>query len=167
MWRSAPWGTTVKRLFGLLIAVTTVTAACSSNSAPAAVSEAPKSPTVSVTASPVTPLDGTYQTSITLRELEASPLNRDETNDQNWGEFTLTFSDGRVAFTQQNDRDSYSTSGAFTVQANTVTLVFDEGGNAGETFQFRWSLSGDTLTFRRDGPGPVPYVLKPWVRTDV
>ena len=118
------------------------------------------------TAPETTALDGTYQTSITLEELEASPLNRDETNDQNWGEFTLTLSGGRVTFAQSNDRDSYSTSGVFTVQGDAVTLVFDEGGNAGETFQFRWSQSGDTLTFRRDGPGPVPYVLKPWTRTD-
>lgn len=69
MWRSAPCGTTVKRLFGLLIAVTTVTAGCSSNSAPTAVSEAPESPTVSVTPSPVAPLVGRWERVTTCQEM--------------------------------------------------------------------------------------------------
>jgi hypothetical protein len=95
-------------------------------------------PTVSENA----PLDGTYQTSFTLAELEATPLQHDEINDENWGEFTLTFSGDRVTFTQANDLASYSTSGTLSVQGDAVTLLFDQGENAGETFRFLWSLSG-------------------------
>lgn len=112
-----------------------------------------------------TPLDGTYQTSFTRDELAAATTETEEVNDQNWGDFTLTFSGGEVTFTQENEADSYTTSGVFTVEGDTVTLAFDTGGNAGETFGFRWSLDGDTLTFERDesiGPGPTPYVVKPW-----
>jgi hypothetical protein len=58
----------------------------------------------------------------------------------NRGEYRLTFSGSRVTFTQRNDRDNYSTAGPFRVQDDLVTLVFDEGGNAGEIFRSRWSL---------------------------
>ncbi len=31
-----------------------------------------------------------------------------------------------------------------------LTMVLDQGGNAGETFGYRWSIFKNTLTFRRD-----------------
>jgi hypothetical protein len=132
-------------------------------SAPTGVSTTP----ASVSASPTTTaLDGTYSTSFTRAELAASPfLMPEEINDENWGEFVLTFSGGKVAYTQRNDLASSSASGVFTVQGDAVTLVFDTGANKGETFGFRWSLSGGTLTLVRDesvGIGPTPFLVKPW-----
>jgi TRAP-type C4-dicarboxylate transport system substrate-binding protein len=112
-----------------------------------------------------TPLDGVYRTSFTREELAKSPLLADagEINDENWGEFTLTFERGRVTFAQRNDVTSSSTSGAYTVNGKAITLRFTEGVNAGETFTANWSLYRDVLTFKR-GWVPTPYVLKPWRR---
>jgi hypothetical protein len=114
-------------------------------------------------------LDGVYRTSFTREELVKSPLlvNAAEVNDQNWGDFTLTFDHGRVTFTQRNDVDSYSTSGTYTLNGKAITLSFTEGGNAGETFAVRWSLYRDVLTFERDqslGHIPTAYLVKPWRR---
>jgi TRAP-type transport system periplasmic protein len=113
-----------------------------------------------------TALDGVYRTSITREELatSASLYGPGEINDQNWGDFTLTFDRGRVTFTQRNDLDSYSTSGTYTLDGKAITLKFTEGGNAGETFAAQWSLYRDVLTFERLGELPSPYVLKPWRR---
>jgi TRAP-type C4-dicarboxylate transport system substrate-binding protein len=113
-----------------------------------------------------TALDGVYRTSFTREELARSPLLHGpaEINDQNWGDFTLTFDRGRVTFTQRNDLDRYSTSGTFTLDRKAITLKFTEGGNAGETFTAQWNLYRDVLTFKRLGEVPTPYVLKPWRR---
>jgi hypothetical protein len=122
----------------------------------------------SVSASPTsTPLDGKWSTSFTRDELAASPLiDAEEVNDENWGELTLTLQDGQVTFTQQNDIESTSASGTFTVSGDEVVFSFSEGVNVGETFGFRWSLDGDTLTFTREDSmvGPTPYLVKPWTR---
>jgi hypothetical protein len=114
----------------------------------------------------VTALDGVYRTSFAREELAKSPLLADagEVNDENWGDFTLTFDHGRVTFTQRNDVDSYSTSGTYSLDGKAITLKFTEGGNAGETFAAHWSLYRDVLTFERAGALPTPYVLKPWRR---
>ncbi|MEO6059113.1 MAG: hypothetical protein ABIQ05_03970 [Candidatus Limnocylindria bacterium] len=159
---------------GVVLAI--VLAACSGTSAtPSASSEPSHAATAtavaSATATETSPLDGTYQTSFTGDELAASPFLEDagEINNYNWGEFTLTFSGGRVTLTGRNDLVSFSTAGAFTVADDAVTLVFDTGGSAGETFGFRWSLDGTTLTFQRDesiGPGPTPYLVKPWTAVE-
>jgi TRAP-type transport system periplasmic protein len=113
-----------------------------------------------------TVLDGVYRTSFTRAELAKSRLlyGPGELNDQNWGDFTLTFDHGHVTFTQRNDLDSYSTSGTYTLDGKAITLNFTEGSNAGETFAAHWSLYRDVLTFTRAGELPTPYVLKPWHR---
>lgn len=112
-----------------------------------------------------TALDGVYRTSFTREELAKSPLLADpgEINDDNWGDFTLTFERGRVTFTQRNDVASSSTSGAYTLNGKAITLRFTEGVNAGETFAATWSLYRDVLTFKRGGV-PTTYVVKPWRR---
>jgi TRAP-type C4-dicarboxylate transport system substrate-binding protein len=114
---------------------------------------------------PATPLDGVYRTSFTREELANSPSLMDggEINDENWGEFTLTFERGRVTFAQRNDVASTSTSGAYTIDGKAVVLRFSEGVNAGETFTAYWSLYRDVLTLKR-GSVPTPYVVKPWRR---
>jgi TRAP-type C4-dicarboxylate transport system substrate-binding protein len=113
-----------------------------------------------------TALDGVYRTSITRQELAESPLlsSPGEINDQNWGDFTLTFDRGRVTFTQRNDLDRYSTLGIYSLDGKAITLKFTEGANAGETFTAHWNLYRDVLTFKRAGEVPTPYILKPWRR---
>jgi TRAP-type C4-dicarboxylate transport system substrate-binding protein len=110
-------------------------------------------------------LDGVYRTSFTLADLERSPLLEDvgELQDENWGDLTLTLDAGNVRFEQENEVAAYTTEGTFTVDGDVVVLTFTEGGNANETFTFRWQLDGDTLRFERaSGPSPTPYVLQPW-----
>jgi TRAP-type C4-dicarboxylate transport system substrate-binding protein len=127
---------------------------------------APSGTTVGGADQRATALDGVYRTSFTREELAKSPLlyGPAEINDQNWGDFTLTFDRGRVTFTQQNDLDSYSASGSYTLDGKAITLRFTEGGNAAETFAAQWNLYQDVLTFKRLGELPTPYVLKPWRR---
>jgi hypothetical protein len=64
--------------------------------------------------------------------------------------------------------ESSAAAGKFSVAGDAVTLAFDAGANAGETFAFRWQLSDDVLTFRRDGslnlPGPTPFLVTTWAR---
>jgi TRAP-type C4-dicarboxylate transport system substrate-binding protein len=111
-------------------------------------------------------LDGVYRTSFTREELAKSPLLYDagEINEENWGEFTLTFDHGRVTLTQRNDVASSSTSGTYTINGKAIILRFTEGGNAGETFAAHWSLYRDVLTFKRLGELPTGYLVKPWRR---
>jgi hypothetical protein len=140
----------------------------SASTGPSALTGASTTP-ASVSALPTTtPLDGKWSTSFTRDELAASPLLMDpeELNDENWGEETLTLQDGQVTFTQQNDIDSTSASGTFLVSGDVVLFSFTEGVVVGETFGFRWSLDGDTLTFTRANSlvGPTPYLVKPWTR---
>jgi len=116
-----------------------------------------------------TVLEGVYRTSFTREELAASPLLYDggEVNDENWGDWTLTFDHGRVTLEGRNDVASSSTSGTYSVNGKTITLRFTAGGNAGETFSFRWSLYRDVLTFKRDpslGVAPTGFLVKPWRR---
>jgi TRAP-type C4-dicarboxylate transport system substrate-binding protein len=114
-----------------------------------------------------TAIDGRWTTSHTLEELASSPLLMDagEINDQNWGEFQMILADGQITFSQSNDLDRYTTSGAFTVDGGDVTFRFVEGTLAGESFKFRWSLFQRTLTLERHPTMPIsptPFVLKPW-----
>jgi hypothetical protein len=148
-------------------ALAVLLAACSgTNASPSpSASSQPSQATPSATGS-ATALDGAYATTFTREELAASPLaDPDEINDENWGELTLTFADGRVTYTQKNSVGNTSTSGVFTVDGDAVTMAFKTGVNAGETFGFRWSTSGATLTFTRDdsvGIGPTPFLVKSW-----
>lgn len=113
-----------------------------------------------------TALDGVWTTSVTEEELASSPLlyEADEVNDQNWGDLTFTFDEGRFTYTQANANDSYESAGTFTVDGDTVDLRLDNT----EHFAMRWHIDGDTLTFERDdalGIAPTPLVLKPWTRS--
>ena len=115
-------------------------------------------------------LDGTWTTSFTKAELIASPLLADqgEINDGNWGDWTLTFGNGRVSYTQRNPAEDSSSSGTFTVKGDLLTMAFDQGANDGETFAYRWSIYKDTLTFRRDdavGIAPTPFMVKAWTKS--
>jgi hypothetical protein len=113
-----------------------------------------------------TPLDGVWTTSVSEDELASSPLlyDPDEVNDQNWGDLAFTFDRGRFTYTQENARDSYQSTGTFTVDGDTVELNLDNT----EHFVMRWHIEGDTLTFERDdalGTAPTPLIINPWTRS--
>lgn len=116
-----------------------------------------------------TALDGTWTTSFTKAELAASPqVDASEVNDENWGDFTLTFANGRVSYTQRNPAADSGASGTFTVKDDVLTMAYDQGSNVGETFVFRWSVYKNTLTLRRDeglGIGPTPFLVKAWTKS--
>jgi hypothetical protein len=127
----------------------------------------PSSPAAGPANQQATPLDGVYRTSFTRNELATSPLLHDaaEINDENWGNFTLTFDHGRVTVAQRNDVDSYFASGTYTVNGNAVIIqMLDEP----YPFTFRWNLYRDVLTFKRDqslgGVAPTWFLIKPWRR---
>ena len=120
--------------------------------------------TASTSPGVVSPIDGVWTTTITLEELASSPLLYDqgEVNDENWGEFTLTFDRGRFVGTQDGDSTT-PISGTFEVDDDTVRLILENA----EIFVMRWSIEGDVLTFERDeslGIVPTPFVIKPWTR---
>ena len=116
-------------------------------------------------------LEGTYRTSLTEKQLADSPLLQDEAevNDQNWGELTLRLANGRVRFTQHNDRAQFAASGSYTTRADVLKLYFDE---LGETWGYRWSLYRGTLKLERDKSlgtppklhAPTPLLVNPWQR---
>jgi len=91
-----------------------------------------------------------------------------EINDENGGDFTMTFENGHVSYAQKNSAAKSGASGTVTVNGNAVTMAFDQGSNAGETFAFHWSVYKNTLTFWRDeklGIGPTPWLVKTWTKS--
>src|SRR6478752_6048520 len=83
---------------------------------------------ISTTASvPVAPtLDGIYETSFTWEDLAASPfLVSGEIDEENWGDWQLTFAHGRFSGTQGNEFASSSSSGTFDVAGDSVILRSD------------------------------------------
>ena len=117
-------------------------------------------------------LEGTFRTKVTEDELSNSPLLYDdaEINDENWGELILRLADGRVRYSQKNNRASYDVSGTYTIDGDVIKFQFDE---IGETWGFRWSLYRGTLKLERDeaklGPAeevaaPTPLLINPWER---
>jgi len=130
-------------------------------------------PEATATASPaavVSAIDGAYLASFTKDDLAASPLLYDqgEVNDENWGTWTLTLDEGIVYYWQGNEVTNSGSDGTFSVDGDAVTMRFLRGSNAGETFGFRWSLDGGSLTFHRDesvGTGPTPFLVSTWTKT--
>jgi len=115
-------------------------------------------------------IDGTWVTTFTKADLIASPLrvDDDEINDGNWGDFTLTFEDGRFSLALSNSVQSVTNSGTYTTDGDTIVMVLHTSATVRETFGFRWSIANDVLTFQRDetvGAGPTPFLVKPWTRT--
>jgi hypothetical protein len=112
-----------------------------------------------------TPIDGVWTASWTHDELVKSPLliGKEEINDENWGQHTLTFKNGLAIEAVKNPHKTLSGSFQYSPDGDTVTFQRANG----EQFIMRWTLKGNHLTFTRDaslGVGPTPYVIKPWTR---
>jgi TRAP-type C4-dicarboxylate transport system substrate-binding protein len=115
-----------------------------------------------------TAIDGSYETSFTLADLQRSPFLYDvgELNDENWGDLGLTFDRGRSEIRVKNDTVDVSANGTYTVSGEVVRFELPTY-SPGNKFVFRWMLQGDTLTFERDdalGIGPTTFLVKPWTR---
>ena len=112
----------------------------------------------------VSAVDGVWRASWTYEDLHSGPLlDSAELNDENWGDFTLTFDHGQMTSTQINPRKSSSGLATFKIDGDTIVM----NTTRGETFVMRWHLDVDKLTFVRDvslGVGPTPFVIKPWIR---
>ncbi len=123
-------------------------------------------PTTDVTTSALaTPIDGVWAMTLSRDELANSPLLSDtgELNNQNWGQFTFTFVEGRFVEGQVNGDASWAASGTYLVEGDVLTLDRENG----ERFVMLWQLEGDTLVLERDGSlgeAPTPFVIKPWTR---
>ena len=116
---------------------------------------AESSPGPSPSSAPVTPLDGTWEVTLTEAELLAAspPPVAGEDIPGNYGHFTLDLHAGQFVITGPLDVSR----GSFTVVGNEIT--FSNPTN-GETFTATWSIYRDTLTF---GVGlPTGYRVKPW-----
>ncbi len=110
----------------------------------------------------VTPLDGTWEVSITRKELLAAGIaDAGEDNPGNYGHFTLTFHRGDFDFVQDPDHGG-SDSGTYLVNGNTLSLVITGGCCAGEAWSITWSVYRDTLTLK--GDIPATFRAKPWRR---
>ena len=111
------------------------------------------------------PIDGVWTTSLSRDELASSSLLYDqgELNNQNWGELTFTFEQGRFIYGQVNAEATYAGSGTYRVEDD---LLYQDWDN-GEQFVMRWHLDGDTLVLERDdslGEVPTPFIITPWSR---
>jgi TRAP-type C4-dicarboxylate transport system substrate-binding protein len=112
----------------------------------------------------VTALDGTWEVSITRKELLAAGIaDAGEDDPSNYGHFTLTFHKGDYVQvnTTSNGSDSgtyISDSGTYIVDGNTLILKVTNG----EVWTMTWSIYRDTLTLKGDIPAGLR--AKPWRR---
>ena len=118
-----------------------------------------------VAATAASPIDGVWTNTITEAALQGSPLlyEADEVNDENWGDLTFTFENGRFTLEQTNPRTTSSYSGTFEVDGDVLSMTME----GVEHFEMRWSIDGDQLTLTRDdalGMSPTPWVMAPWTR---
>lgn len=115
----------------------------------------------------VTPIDGRYTVRTTAKELLAA--GSPDAPAYNYGTFEMTLDRGR--FTQRQPL-GYTAVGTYTVAGDTVTLTYTSGAGgpganrAGETFDYRWSLYRDQLTFAAVAGkvSPETFRAKPWRR---
>jgi hypothetical protein len=121
--------------------------------------------TDATTAAVASAIDGVWTMNLTRDELASSSLLYDqgELNNQNWGQLTFTFEQGRFVYGQSNGEATYTGSGRYRVEDDVLYQEWDNG----EQFVMRWQLDGDTLVLERDdslGVVPTPYLIKPWTR---
>ncbi len=109
----------------------------------------------------VTPLDGTWEVSITRKELLAAGIaDPGEDIPENYGHFTLKFDRGDFEITAATAGGSDY--GTYQVDGNTLTITVTGGCCAGEVWSMIWSVYRDQLTFK--GGIPAGLRAKPWRR---
>jgi len=134
----------------------------SPDAAPACLSSEP-SPTASASAGPATPIDGTWEVTITQAEFLAAkpPPHPDEIDPSNWGYGTMDLHAGRW-FMGPGGSPSDVLGGTFVVTGNKITL----DANDGNEFEATWSIYKDRLTFGIIAGFDLPngWRVKPWDR---
>lgn len=143
----------------------------------AARDEAPRCPDSGGASDPrlaVTPIDGTYRMSSTLRQLRA--ISEDQADvPENYGDWVFIFDRGRFAFTQHNTAACTWGYGRLTVNGNDVVWDMLDGGGqaptnalnkAGEHFVYTWVRYRDTLLLKQapSESSPENFRVNPWRR---
>jgi hypothetical protein len=99
-------------------------------------------------AAPITPVDGTWEISLTRDELAAAGASEDEVNDPiSWGDWRLVLDAGEFEFVEPSSGRT-TNSGTYAVDGDALTLTHD-ADQGGAVFRVRWSLYRDTLTLER------------------
>jgi TRAP-type C4-dicarboxylate transport system substrate-binding protein len=105
------------------------------------------------------PIDGTYRSVVTKEQAVAAGAGAD-----NSGETVLVIDHGRFAHAGHNDQDCTWAYGTVTLDGDTMTWTYQDGGGhgavnrPGEVLAFRWSLYRDLMSLT-NAPGaisPVP-----------
>ncbi len=108
------------------------------------------------------PLDGVYQSTVSLADLRVAGADPSELLPENVGKMTFVFDLGRFATTTESPRACTWGYGTLTVRGGGLDLVLTGGGgiaptgsinNPGELFTMQWSLYRDAFTLRRTGIG--------------
>ena len=127
--------------------------------------------TSSVTSS-ATELSGKWVVTYTLFELNAAGADPSEDLPANYGHFTLTFDRGHfLNVGPRVGRGSGPASGTYVVNGDQITFYRSDHAYPGSDTEifgpYIWSVYRDTLTFKKNGPGPMPtgLVVKAWRRS--
>lgn len=105
------------------------------------------------------PIDGTYRSVVTEEQAAAAGAGAGD-----WGETVLVIDHGRFAHNGHNDRDCTWAYGTVTLDGDTMTWNYQDGGGhgaanrPGEELAFRWSLyrEGLSLTNAPGAISPIP-----------
>jgi branched-chain amino acid transport system substrate-binding protein len=110
-----------------------------------------------------TRLDGKWEVTFTRSELLAHTSDPAEDNPGDYGHFILSFAQGLF---RGVGPDGSPITGTYVVDRDMVTFFRTDSDGPGEVWTFAWSVSGDSLTFVKAGPGehPTPLIVKSWSR---
>jgi TRAP-type C4-dicarboxylate transport system substrate-binding protein len=117
-------------------------------------------------------LQGKWEVTYTLNQLNAAGADPSEDLPANYGHQTLTF-DGRNFSDAGPDvgPGAGAASGIYVVKGPEITFYRSDHSYPGSNTEiwgpFTWSVYRDTLTFKKNGPGPMPtsLVVKAWRRS--
>jgi hypothetical protein len=120
-------------------------------------------------AASVRELEGRWEVTYTLNQLNAAGADPSEDAPANYGRFTLTFDRGRFSDVGPAvGPNSGPASGTYLVRGDQITFYRSDhsypGSNSEIWGPYTWSVYRDTLTFKKNGPGPMPtgLVVKAW-----
>jgi hypothetical protein len=117
-------------------------------------------------------LQGTWEVTYTVSQLNAAGAGPDEDLPTNYGHQVLTFDGRRFSNVGPNvGPNSGPASGTYVINGNQITFYRTDHSYTGSDTEiwgpYTWSVYRDTLTFKKAGPGPMPtsLVVEPWRRS--
>ncbi len=118
----------------------------------------------------ITPLDGSWEVTLTRAELMAGPgVSHDEDNPANYGHIVLEFNRGEFRMV---GGDGETNIGTYVVTGDLINFYWTgivnnqtPGEIAGEIWTLKWSIDRDSLTFvEQTRTRPTTLLVKPWTR---